>query len=398
MAISHAARIGLNAHLLNLSGNYRSAGINWYIYHLLQSLSTIPDFDYTVFLSDRTAREHFSRMSFCRSRLPTHRPAVRIAWEQFVQPFALRHEHIDLLHALAFAGPLAISIPWIVTIYDLSFMRYPQSFNTANRIWLRWAVGNSVRRANHIIAISESTRRDLISLFGARSDQVTVVYCGTDPAFARPRDPAEVEGHRTRLRLPDRFVLHVGTLEPRKNIARLVHAFARAKRAARLPHKLVLIGARGWKYTDVDQAIEQEHLKDDVIFSNYVPQDELPLWYRAADLFVYPSLYEGFGMPPLDAMASGTPVVTSNAASLPEVVGDAGLQVAPDDQAALADAIVRALVEPGLREQLVARGLRQAARFSWARAAHETADIYRAVLEDKFSHAERREGERHAAA
>ena len=397
MTAPRAPRIGLNAHLLNLRGNYRSAGINWYIFHLLQNLSTIPDFDYTIFLSDRMAKDYMGGLSFCQSRLPTHQPFVRIAWEQFVQPFAIRHERVDLLHALAFAGPVVISIPWIVTVYDLSFMRYPQSFNFANRTFLAWAVGNSVRRANHIIAISESTRRDLISIFHARPDRVSVVYCGTDPVFARTRSAAELAEYRTRRGLPDRFILHVGTIEPRKNIARLVRAFARAKRDPRLPHKLVLIGARGWKYTDVDQAIEQENLKGEVIFADYVPQDELPLWYRAAELFVYPSLYEGFGMPPLDAMASGTPVVTSNAASLPEVVGDAGLQVAPDDQTALADAIVRALTEPGLREQMIARGLVQASHFSWARAAQETAALYHTTLKADASHAERREGEIHAA-
>jgi glycosyltransferase involved in cell wall biosynthesis len=395
---SRAPRIGLNAHLLNLTGNYRSAGINWYIFHLLASLSTIADFDYTVFLSDRTASQHLSRMSFCQSRWPTHRPIARIAWEQLVQPFALRHERIDLLHALAFAGPLAISIPWVVTVYDLSFIRYPQSFNAANRTFLAWAVGNSVRRADRIIAISESTRRDLISIFGAHPDRVTVIYCGTDPAFAAAHSTAEVEAYRTRRHLPDRFILHVGTIEPRKNIARLIRAFGRAKRAARLPHKLVLIGARGWKYTDVDQAIEQEKLEDDVIFGDYVPQDELPLCYRAADLFVYPSLYEGFGMPPLDAMAGGTPVVTSNAASLPEVVGDAALQVLPDDEAALADAITRALTDPALREQMIVRGFIQAARFSWARAAQETAGVYHTVLKEKAFSAEESEGDRHAAA
>jgi glycosyltransferase involved in cell wall biosynthesis len=176
------------------------------------------------------------------------------------------------------------------------------------------------------------------------------------------------------------MILFVGTIEPRKNIARLLRAFARAKRAARLPHRLVLIGARGWKYAEVDQTIVQENLASDVLFVGYVPQEELPYWYQAADLFVYPSLYEGFGMPPLDAMASGTPVVTSNAASLPEVVGNAALQVSPTDETALSEAIIRALTDNALRAEMIARGLEQAARFSWTRAARETTALYRAVL------------------
>ncbi len=385
-AVAH--RIGLNAHLLNLSGNYRSAGINWYIYHLLQNLAPISDFDYTVFLGDRHAREYFRPMTINPSRLPTHQPIVRIAWEQFVQPFAVRRAHIDLLHALAFAGPLAISIPWIVTVYDLSFVRYPRSFNSLNRLYLTWAVRNSLRRANRVIAISESTRRDLVATFGADPARIAAVYCGVDPSFAPAQNQTELESFRVRRRVPERFILHVGTIEPRKNIARLVRALARAKRAARLPHRLVLIGARGWKYAEVDAVIEQEGMQEDVVFAGYAPPDELPLWYRAADVFAYPSRYEGFGLPPLEALASGTPVVASNAASLPEVVGDAALLVAPDDEAALADALVRAATDAALREQMIARGLAQAAKFSWARAARETADIYRAALaEHGVSHA-----------
>jgi glycosyltransferase involved in cell wall biosynthesis len=386
VAILRVPRIGLNAHLLNLSGNYRSAGINWYIYHLLQHLPAAADYDYTVFLSDKNARGHF-HMPIDRSRLPTHKPVVRIAWEQFALPFALRRARIDLLHAMAFAGPLAISIPWVVTVYDLSFMRYPHSFNAANRIYLTWAVRNSLRRANRIIAISESTRRDLISKFGAPADRIAVVYCGSDPVFTPSCNQAEIDALRARRGLPEKIILHVGTIEPRKNIPRLVRAFARAKRAAQLPHRLVLIGARGWKYAEVDQAIEQENMKDDVVFAGYVPQEELPLWYRAADLLVYPSLYEGFGLPPLDAMASGTPVVVSNTSSLPEVVGDAAIQVAPEDEPALADAIVRAINNNALREQMIARGLTQAAKFSWARAARETVEVYRSALAEGTKHA-----------
>lgn len=386
MANLRAPRIGLNAHLLNLSGNYRSAGINWYIYHLLQHLPAAAAFEYTVFLSDQNARGHLT-LPIRQSRLPTHQPVVRIAWEQFVLPFALRHERIDLLHALAFAGPLAISLPWVVTIYDLSFMRYPQSFNAANRIYLTWAVRNSLRRAQRVIAISESTKRDLVALFGAPAQRIAVVYGGIDPAFTPSRDPADLAAFRARRGLPEQFVLHVGTIEPRKNIARLIRAFARARRAARLPHRLVLVGARGWKYAQVDQVIEQEQMQDLVLFAGYVPQEELPLWHRAADLFVYPSLYEGFGLPPLDAMASGTPVVVSNASSLPEVVGDAGLQVPPEDEAALADALARALTDHALREQMIARGLAQAAKFSWARAARETAAVYRSVLAEGTNYA-----------
>lgn len=308
-----------------------------------------------------------------------------------MQPLVLRREHIDLLHALAFAGPTVITIPWVVTVYDLSFVHYPQSFNAANRIYLTWAVRDAVRRANRLIAISESTKRDLIATFGAAPERVQVIYCGKDAAFVPASDRAVLEAWRAARGVPEKMILFVGTIEPRKNVARLIRAFARAKRAARLPHQLVLIGARGWKSSEVDRAITQTGSANDVMFVGYVAQEELPRWYQAADLFVYPSLYEGFGMPPLDALASGTPVVTSNAASLPEVVGDAAIQVAPDDEDALMDAIVRALTDRALREQMCARGLEQAAKFSWERAGRETMALHRAVL------AESQSGVTHAA-
>ncbi len=373
-------RIALNAHLLNLSGNYRSAGINWYIYHLLKNLESIPDFDYTVFLSDLHAREHFRNYSLVQSRLPTHSPIVRIFWEQFIQPRALRASRCDLLHALAFAGPKQISIPWIVTIYDLSFMKFPQSFNSLNRIYLNYAVRDSLRRANQAIAISESTKRDLVSHYGVSPDKVRVIYCGVDPSLKTDPDSSGVAQLRARYSLPGKFILYLGTIEPRKNIVRLLRAFARSKRDARLPHSLVLVGARGWMYAQVDRVVEEEGIGNDVIFTGYAPQDELASWYRAADLFVYPSLYEGFGLPPLEAMACGTPVITSNAASLPEVVGDAALMVAPEDERALADAIVRALTDRTLRETMIARGTDQASKFSWERAARETTALYAEVL------------------
>lgn len=390
-------RVGLNGHLLNLAGNYRSAGINWYIYHLMRGLADQSEFDYRFFVADRRATDHFDSRLICRSSWPTQNPLVRILWEQLVQPAALKHERIDLLHALAFAGPVAMTIPWVVTIYDLTFLRFPQLFNWANRTYLDFSVRRSVRKADRIIAISENTKRDLVAQYGAEAGKITVVYCGTDPAFKTPT-PEAVQDLRVRRGLPDRMVLFVGTIEPRKNVAGLIRAFGRARRSAKLPHHLVLVGARGWKHADVDSAVEAEGLAGVVQFAGYVPQDELPLWYRAAELFVYPTRYEGFGLPPLEAMASGTPVVTTAVASIPEVVADAAILVSPNDEPALAEAIVQGLSDRTRREEMMARGRAQAERFSWPQAARETAQVYRQVLALSKSDRRRETGATHASA
>lgn len=396
-------RVALNAQLLNLRGNYRSAGINWYIFHLLENLKAISGFDFIVFQSEPSARARFEHLQLIRSNLPTHHPIVRIFWEQFLLPAALRSCRADLLHALAFAGPRSIYIPWIVTIFDLSFMKFPQSFNAVNRIYLAYAVRDSLRRANFAIAISESTKRDLITYFGAVPQQVRVIYCGVDPAFSPTNNveptsgvPSDgnlqnakppVETHRfaednlrTKYSLPEKFILFLGTIEPRKNISRLIRAFAAAKREAKLPHHLILVGAVGWKHSEINRAAVDAGIVNEVRFIGYAPQDELASWYRAADLFVYPSLYEGFGLPPLEAMACGTPVLTSNTSSLPEVVGKAGIMVAPEDERGLADAIIRALTDRVLLDEMRTSSLRQAQKFTWASAAHETAGVYREVL------------------
>ncbi|MCL4534357.1 MAG: glycosyltransferase family 4 protein, partial [Bacteroidetes bacterium] len=180
--------------------------------------------------------------------------------------------------------------------------------------------------------------------------------------------------------VPERFILYLGTLEPRKNVERLIEAYARLKRAGEIPHKLVLGGARGWLYDRIFARVHELSLEEDVLFTSYIPYHELPLWYNLADIFIYPSLYEGFGLPPLEAMACGTPVVTSSGSSLPEVVGAAAMTVDPLDVSAIASAIARVLNEPSLRERLKAEGPRRAARFSWTNAAEQTLKTYHSVL------------------
>ena len=369
-------RIGLNAQLLSLSASYRGAGIAHYIHQLLLHLPDVSPYRYTAFVSDRGLR--LDGMEVAGTRLPTQRPPVRILWEQACLPWELARRRIRLLHAMAFVSPVLSGRPCVLTVYDVSFALFPESFRRFNRWYLQTMTRYSAKRADAVIAISENTRSDLIRLWGIRPDKVRVTYCGVDAAF-QPLDTAHVERFREEQGLPPAYILFVGTLEPRKNVTRIVEAFA-ALKARGVKHKLVLAGAKGWFYQPVFETVERLGLEGDVIFPGFVARHELPLWYNAADLFVYPSLYEGFGLGPLEAMACGTPVVVSNRASLPEVVGDAGFQVDAEDTQALAGAMGEALHSPAQAQQFRQRGLERAAQFSWERTARETAQVYRAVL------------------
>jgi glycosyltransferase involved in cell wall biosynthesis len=293
----------------------------------------------------------------------------------------LRKERVDLLHALAFVTPLLSRCPSVVTIYDLSFLLYPESFRRAKRSYLGLFTRLSARRARRIIAISESTKRDVVRLLGVPPEKVEVVYCGIDEAF-RPLAEDQVAAFRSQHGLPERFILFVGTIEPRKNVTRLIEAFADL-RFAICDLRLVIGGAKGWFYQDVFARVEELGLQGEVMFPGYIPVSELPLWYNAAELFVYPSLHEGFGLPPLEAMACGTPVVAANTSSLPEVVGEAGLTVDPLDVEGLAEAMRRVLGDDALQQEMRKRGLQRARGFSWTKTAQETVQVYRRAMEDR---------------
>lgn len=371
--------IGLNAHLLSLTETYRGAGINWYIRNLLTYLPRVDhDNRYTAFLGDR--RFTSSELKLRVSRLPTSRPVVRIFWEQVVQPFALQKEGVDLLHALAFVTPLFSPCLSVVTIYDLSFRLYPESFKHSKRFYLDLFTRLSARRARRIVVISESTKRDVVRLLGVPPEKVEVVYCGIDETF-RPLAEDQVATFRTRRGLPERFILFVGTIEPRKNVTRLIEAFAALRPCDPATLKLVIGGAKGWFYRDVFARVEELGLEGEVMFPGYIHASELPLWYNAAELFVYPSLYEGFGLPPLEAMACGTPVIAANTSSLPEVVGQAGLTVDPLDVEGLAEAMRLVLGDETLRQEMRERGLQRARGFSWTKTAQETVQVYRRAME-----------------
>ncbi len=377
-AARRPTRVALNAQLLSLSASYRSAGISGYIYHLLDALpAAASDFQFTAFTGEGRWRPP-AGMEAAFTRGPLERPAARIAWEQLAQPVALARRRPDLLHALAYVAPAAWPGPTVVTVLDLSFILYPERFRPLNRLYLRVFTRLSARRARRVIAISESTRRDAERLLGLPAGKVQTVYCGVDAAF-QPQSAGRTAAFRRSKGLPERFVLFLGTLEPRKNIVGLLDAYADARARGATP-PLVIAGAKGWYYDEVFRRVEALGLRESVHFAGFAPAQELPLWYSAAEVFVYPSLYEGFGLPVLEAMACGTPVITSDCSSLPEVVGSAGVTVSPTDRLALAEALRQLLDDEERRAALGEQGRLRAARFSWERAAAETVAVYRQAL------------------
>ncbi len=377
----HPAHIGLNAHLLSLSQSYRGAGISWYIINLLRNLPEVSPagWRYSAFLSDRAFQAASLSLQF--SRLPSHKPMVRIFWEQFVQPLALRRAKIDLLHALAFVAPMAAPCPYVVTVYDLSFLRYPEAFRPFNRWYLSRGTARSVKQAKAVIAISESTRQDVIKLLGVPPERVHTVHCGADAAYC-PLPAAEVEAFKSARQLPDTFILYLGTLEPRKNVDGLIRAYARWQNHEPDAPLLIIAGGKGWYTQQIFELVESLNLTDSVRFPGYIPQEEMTLWYNAATLFVYPSHFEGFGLPVLEAMACGTPVITSTESSLPEITGTEGVArlVNPADEKALAASMAEVMANADLRAAMAQKGLERAAAFTWEKTARETIGIYQQVL------------------
>jgi len=368
--------VAINAHLLSGRAWYRSAGVHQYIHHLLRHLGQADgSLRYTVLLGEGTLPPDIALTSL-RSRWPTSRAAVRVLWEQLAQPWTLRRIGAHLVHGPAFVGPLLAPCPVVITIHDLSFIRFPTLFRPAKRLYLTVLTRFSARRARRLIAVSTHTAAETTRLLGVPSERIDVVYHGVDPVF-HPLPADEVAVFRQRRGLPERFVLCVGTLEPRKNQTRLVEAFARIHDGQ---VKLVLVGGKGWLYDELFTRVEALGLSKEIIFPGYVMNDELPLWYNAATILAYPSLYEGFGMPVLEAQACGTPVLTSNVSSLPEAAGDAASMVDPYDVEALAAELDRLLTDKLLRHELRKRGLAHASQFTWPLMAQETADVYRRAL------------------
>ncbi len=378
-------RFAINAHLVAFSGTYRQAGVSKYTELLINSLAALDTQDeFIIYTAPGSRPPEFAaapNFTLKASHLPTIKPPVRIGWEQFLAPPILLRDRPALLHCPVNVVPLAAPCPTVLTIHDLGFLRFPERYKWAKRTYLANATRLSAKRAAHIITDAEAIRQEVIELLKISPDKVTAIPLAADSRF-QPAEAAKVATFRREKNLPERFIIYVGTLEPRKNIPLLLKGFARLRcenPAAVDGVGLVLGGAKGWLYEEIFRLIRELGLEESVQFPGYIADADLPLWYNSAEVMVYPSIYEGFGFPPLEAMACGTPVITSNTSSLPEVVGEAGLMVAPDDEPGMAEALRRVLTEPKLQAELSLKGITQAARFSYRETARQTLEVYRKV-------------------
>ena len=377
-------RVGFNAGLLSPSGDYRAAGMHRYVSALLAALSQEPGLAVTAFVPASGSDLHRAYdlpRSIALEAAPAwlRRPWVRIAWEQAALPARLTRAGVDLLHAPAHAMPASARVPSIVTVHDLSFFRMPEAFPAAKARYLQLAMRHAARRADALLAVSAFTKRELVALLGVPAERVHVVHNGVDP-HCRVLPADEVAAWRRAAGLPERFLLALGTLQPRKNLSTLIEAYALLR--ARLPEApdLVLAGAPGWGDSGLARRAEALGLGPHLHLPGFVPEADLPLLYNAASLLAFPSWYEGFGLPVLEAMACGTPCLVADAGSLPEVAGAAAPALPPGDPAAWARAMADLLATPERQAALRAAGLERAGEFSWARTAAGTAEVYREVL------------------
>ncbi len=361
----------------------QGAGIGRYTRELVRALAELDrSHDYVLFAATGGQRltDTAWPSNFQMRAVPLSDRALVILWHRLQLPLWVEFVtgRVDIFHSPDFVLPPVRRAKTLVTVHDLSFIRYPQCADANLRAYLNKVVPRSVHRADMVLADSQSTKDDLVELLGVEPARIEVVYPGVEKRFHPIEDHALLEKVRKRYNLPPRFILGLGTLQPRKNFTRLVQAYS-----SLITHypflQLVIAGGKGWLYEEIFATVEQLSLEEKVIFPGFVADGDLPALYNLADLFVFPSLYEGFGLPPLEALACGTPVITSDASSLPEVVGEAGLMVEATDVEALAEAMKRVLEDDALRERMIAKGMKQARKFTWEQAAAKLLSLYEAL-------------------
>jgi glycosyltransferase involved in cell wall biosynthesis len=375
--------VGINAQLLSFGQNYRNGGVSRYIRFLLTALAAQPgEHSYTIFVNGPEVIEQLAlkhpQLRFVSAPWPESRPAVRVRWEQLTLPTLLRQQQIEVLQS-----PVDVLPRWmpdhcatVVTLHDLAFVRFPHVLTRAKRLYHQTFTIHSLRQASLVITVSNSTKQDAHELVGIPNERMQTVYTCIDERFSNVIADETVQAFRQEHGFSDGYIFFLGTLEPRKNVTTLLDAYALLRQKYHRREKLVLAGGKGWLYDEIFAKVRDLGLEAEVVFPGFVADTEQALWYRASSIFVYPSLYEGFGIPVTEALVSGVPTVTSTVSSLPEAGAGLALCVEPQDIEALVEAMQRALTDTAYRDLCNTQAPLIAQKFSARAMAEQTIAAY----------------------
>lgn len=348
-------------------------------YHLIEQLAQLDnDHEYIILTDKAEAFDHMDQLEVIE--LPLRSRSFVPYWEYVAVPAALRRSHADLYHNTRAVIPWRCPCRSIMSIYDLAPFVFPDTFTKRQRLYLQWTTKDGIRRADFIFTISDYSRTDIINRMHVAPEKIRTIYLGVTDRFHVIKDPTRLTTFRERHHIDAPILLYLGTVQPRKNVDTIIRSFAQLKRARRIPHHLYIVGREGWLTHGLKDLVHQEGVQDAVVFTGAVPDEEVPLFYNAADIFISPSSYEGFGLNILEAMACGTPVVTTAVSSIPEVTGDAALTVEPRDVQGTVDAVARLIDDPDLKALCIERGLARAKLFTWKAAAVQIAKMYQEQL------------------
>lgn len=362
-------------------------GIGWYAYHLIKNIKNVDKKNlyilYGCFIkqykkilkikSDFKSENFYVSVKFFPNRIYNY--AV-----QTILPIELFHGKFDIIHTLHPFSPVSMLGKQIITIHDLTPLINPEWFVPLHSEKFRFIISKAVKRTDLIIADSNSTKKDIVKFFNINAEKIEVIYLAADEIYKPIQEKEFIEKTKKKYGIDKKYILFVGTIEPRKNLVRLLSVFKQIKHHIK-DYQLVICGQPGWKTKTFFSKLNSfpEEVKKDIILTGYVPREEQLLLYNGCELFIYPSLYEGFGLPVLEAMSCGVPVITSNISSLPEVGGDAVILVNPEDEDEIGNAIIKVLEDKNLRELLIRKGIERSKLFNWRKTAEETLKIYKKV-------------------
>lgn len=345
----------------------QSSGFGSYVTNLVKALKKFyPDNEYNL---------------ICPSKTQDLSTIKRFIWDQFTFPNLAKKEKVDILHQPCFSAPIFYSGKKIVTVHDIIPLIFPHILPFASRMYFSKWMTYSYRHADSIICDSKSTKKDIIKYLKIRPEKIKVIYLAVSDNFKPAKSKKHINHIKNLYKTGDKYFIHIGTMEPRKNLDFLIKAYFKAVKSG-VKENLVIVGKKGYNYQKLYELVDKLNLQNRVIFTGYAEDKDIPALYSGATALTFPSIYEGFGFPPLEAMACGTPVIASNASSIPEVVGSAGILLSPKNENLWVKNMIKLANSPDLAQRLKRLGLEQAKKFSWEKTARETIEIYKRIINE----------------